>query len=227
MSLYTRSLIVLVTTLGSLALQLGLWWHVKAAGELEDVALLRSLADSMPKQFGDWVGEDLEVAEIAQYGDDYFKRAYVNQKNGQQLSLWMVYSKTGEDRGHHPEICLTGAGMAEDERARGKVEVPGHAAPIQQYLYGRPGSSQWIYYWYYTLKSPQKPGQSDLQQLYQKMQRRESSVTLEVFAPRMTQDSEQFAREFVVAVDKHMQGQLPKSAVRGSQRSPVKRVDEE
>ncbi len=227
MSTYTRCLLAIGTLVACLAVQVGLWWHVQAAGALQDVELLRSLADSMPMKFGDWQGQDLEVAEIAQYGDDYFKRMYVNQKNGQQLSLWMVYSKLGEDRGHHPEICLTGAGLAEDVRGRQAMEVPGQKAPVQQYLYGRPGSSQWVYYWYYTLKSSNKSGLTDLQLLYQRMQRRESSVTIEVFVPNMSAETEKIAQEFVAAVDQHMQGQLPAAAVRGSQRSPVKRVDEE
>ncbi|HTN77130.1 MAG TPA: EpsI family protein [Pirellulaceae bacterium] len=227
MSFLQRSLIALLLLGASLAVQGGLWWHVQSAGDLQDVAMKRAFVEAVPKELGDWVGDDLPISDIAMYGEDQLKRHYVHRKTGHALTLWLVYSRDGKDRGHHPEICLQVSGMSELARGRGEVQVPGQTAPIHQYLYGRAGHHQWIYYWHYTLKSPRQAGITEVQRLYQQMQRRESSVTLEVFAPENAPDAREQAVAFVQLIDTLMQQELPQPAVRGSQRSPVKRIDED
>jgi hypothetical protein len=140
----------------------------------------------------------------------------------------MVYSASGQDRGHHPEVCQKVAGRMENSAGSGTVQVEGEGAPVQQFLFGRHGELNWVYYWYYTLKSERGEGVSDLQRLYQRNRQRESSVTLQVFAenpdsnPRVRPD----VVEFVKLIDGLAQKKLPQGALRGSDRSPVKVVEE-
>lgn len=224
MSLYTRSLMAVVLLGAALAAQSGLWWHVTAAGPLPEVALERALNETLPLELGDWQGQDVEISDTSLYGDDHLKRVYVHRPTGQQVTLWIAYSKDGKDRGHHPEICLAVLGQSEDKSAQGAIEVPGHAAPIQQFRYGRPGQSQWIYYWHYTLKAEKGPETTELQRIYQRSQRRFSSITLEVFAPHVHPTTRDLAVEFVTLVDTTFQNHLPKTAIRGSNRTPVRRI---
>lgn len=225
MSIYSRSLIAF-TLLGlCLVVQGGLAWHATAAGALQDVSLKQPLETAVPRELGDWVGQDAEISDLARYGDDYLKRHYIHRKTGQVVTLWMAYSRHGEDRGHHPEICLTASGQAENPRGKQSITVAGQDGPIQQYLYGRQGKDQWIYYWHYTLKDPQMAETSVVQRLYQRSQRRESSVTLEVFAPNSSENAREGAVEFVTLIDQLMQQELPQPAIRDCRRAPVQRID--
>jgi hypothetical protein len=227
MSFVSRCVMTIVLLGLGLAAQSALWWHLRAAGPLPDVSLERPLAEVMPVEIGPWSGVDAEISDLALYGDDHLKRVYTHQETGQQLVLWMAYSKDGKDRGHHPEICTQVAGMSEVRGGAGEVacQAERHATPIQQFLYGRGSESHWIYYWHYTLKPPPQAGTDQFQRLYQRMQRRYSSLTLEVFARNLGPESREGAVEFVALVDEALQTDLPKEAIRGSDRTPVRRVD--
>lgn len=225
MSLLTRSLLALVLLGTALGVQTALWWHLQSAPPLANVAPKRALADAIPLEIGDFVGQDVEIAENLLYGDDHLKRTYVHKKTGQPITLWMIYSKVGEDRGHHPEICMAVAGQAENPQGRGALDVPGSEVPIQQFLFGRPGRQLWVYYWHYTLKPTREPGTSELQRVYQRLQRRFSSVTLHVSAYDALPQSRELAAEFVTQLDAAFQDDLPENAYRGSDRTPVRRID--
>jgi hypothetical protein len=161
------------------------------------------------------------------FGDQYVRRVYHHKQRRQSVSLWIVYSRAGEDRGHHPEVCMRVAGLPEDPTERGTFDVPGHRVPVQQYRFGMPGARQWVFYWYYTMPPPRGPEVTELQRFYQRLHRRPSSVTLEVFAPETSSDDGEYARQFVKLVDAAMQAHLGPTAVRGSQRLPVTVLGEE
>lgn len=226
MSFTSRAILALVLLGAALLCQTALLWHLSAAGPTPDIALPRKLGEIMPMQIGDWQGEELEVSELASYGDDHLKRVYVDAKTGQQVVLWMVYSKDGLDRGHHPEICTQVSGMAEDPSGQDSVLhlEKQHPAAIHQFLYRRGNDSQWIYYWHYTLKPPPDDGVTQLQRKYQLNHNRYSSMTLEVFAPNAAPISRELAIDFVKLVDSTLQADLPPHAVRGSDRKPVRRI---
>jgi len=195
--------------------------HVQAQGPSQVVPLARPLA-ALPFELGDWLGVDEEVEnKLWLYGDEYVRRKYTHRTRHQDIFVWLVYSGEGEDRGHHPEICLRVAGIAEDPAQRTTLAVDGHAAPVQQYRFGVVGATQWVFYWYYTLPSERLAELTDLQRFYQRLHRRPSSTTLEVFAPERDPEDGNYAREFVKLLDAAIQSHVGPNAVRGSQRKPV------
>lgn len=221
-----NSLILRIGLAGAILLggwfgQSGLEQHVTAPGPLPQVALLKPLSD-LPLQLGEWEGTDRPIEDQKLlYADQHLQRVYFHPERQQVVSVWLVYSKTGEDRGHHPEVCMAVAGKAEDPAQRAELPLPGHPAPAQQYRFGGQGDQQWVFYWHYTLL-PQKGAElSDVQRLYQRLHARPSSVTLEVFAPETEPEDGEHAREFVTLLDAAMQNHLGNTAVRGSRRTPV------
>lgn len=199
--------------------------YLEAAGPMPTIHLKHDLTE-FPTQLSEWQGVDLPQKNEG-YGDDNLFRTYENPDTKQALTLWMVYSEVGEDRGHHPEVCLKVAGNREDTRVRNALPVEGHGSPIQQYRFVAPdGSSQWVFYWHYTLMPP-RTGANELQLKYQRMHKRPSSLTIEVFAPETVIENADGAREFVRLVDHQIQQFVGPYAIRGSKRINVMVVDEE
>jgi hypothetical protein len=99
------------------------------------------------------------------------------------------------------------------------------AAPIQQFLYRNTDRALYMYYWHYTLRPPQQENIDDLQRLYQRMQRRCSSMTIEVSTYDISPEARERTVAFVEAVDRALQKDLPPLAVRGSNRTPVRRLE--
>jgi exosortase len=187
---------------------------------------LRTPLAVFPRQLGRWQGKDVKVGEReAAVGDEAVKRVYVDPARRQRLTLWMVYSKVGADRSHHPEVCMAVAGHPEDRAARRSVAVPGHPEPILQYRFGRTGGRMRVFYWYYTLPGGESEGLDGLQRHYRGTHFRPSSVTIEVFAAENECD-EATAREFVALVDAAIQSQVGDGAVRESRRIPVTVINE-
>jgi len=199
--------------------------HLEAAGELATIPLTLPMAE-LPLTIGGWVGHDVEVTDENQrFGEDYVQRIYQLPGTRQHALVWIVYAADGEDRGHHPEICMAVAGKREITDARTTLEIPGDEQPVQQYRFGSEHDSQWVFYWHYTLNPPPNEELDDLQRTYQRMRRRPSSMTLEVFAPGGADVKP--LEEFITALDKSVHEHLPPHAVRGSRRSPVIQVDTE
>jgi hypothetical protein len=218
----TRLIIVLVVGIVALAAQTALQAHLDAPGPIPPGMLTKKL-DQLPLQLGDWIGKDLALDESVVYTHpmEYLQRGYINVQTKQQVQLWVVYSEVGEDRGHHPEVCYPVAGQPEDFRARADIEVPGHKSPVQQLRYGKGSDMKLVYYWHYTLPSPETPDLDDLQRTYQRLRQRSASVTLQVFAPEQWPDTAEGAIEIVRLVDDAFQSLLGPNAVRGCQRLPV------
>lgn len=205
---------------GAFAAQAALTQQLQSGGPLPAAALNAPLAQ-LPLQLEQWHGADIPVTDPKlMFGEERVWRQYVHATTKQPLVLWAVYSSIGEDRGHHPEICMQVAGKPEDKSARKTCEVPGHAAPVQQYLFGVPGDRQWVFYWHYTLQPPDSDSHW-IKRTYQRLRQRPASVTIEVFAPCMDDESSTAAQEFVRMVDAALQSQLGDRAVRGSRRLPV------
>lgn len=199
--------------------------YLEAAGPMPTVHLKQPLAN-LPTSLGEWDGEDLPPAEGAIYGDDYAFRSYRNRRTQQTLTLWVVYSEVGEDRGHHPDVCMKVAGKVEDKAAARTFPVEGHSAPIQQYRFLDADGSMSVFYWHYTMQPPPDPSTSALQRRYQALHKRPSSMTIEVFAPERVAEDAEKAREFVRLIDAELQRFVGPHAVRGSKRIPVMVVDE-
>ncbi|MCA9245655.1 MAG: exosortase-associated EpsI family protein [Planctomycetales bacterium] len=195
--------------------------HLAPASALPPGELAHPLA-ALPLAIDGWRGEDRQVLdERALYADQHLNRGYVNADGQQAALVWMAYSASGADRGHHPEVCMAVAGRPEDVSARREIEVPGHAAPIQQYRFGHEGDRQLVFYWYYTLPTDGAEKLDGFQRAFRRFRSRPASVTVEVFAPEIDQFSAAAAQRFVAALDKQIQTLVGPTAVRGSQRIPV------
>ncbi|MEX1098723.1 MAG: exosortase-associated EpsI family protein [Planctomycetales bacterium] len=224
-SLVLRTGVVAVLLAAAGAGQYALLEHLSAVEEVPPTPLAQPLA-ALPAALGPWSGEDKEIEEQLMIGDDRLSRVYVDGPRGQKVTLWMVYSGTGEDRQHHPEICMAVAGQPEDPGVRQTLAVPGDPHPVQQYRFGRTGKSQWVFYWHYTLPAAAAEGRelSAAQQLHRKLRRKTGSVTIEVFAPESAPTDVEGARDFVRLVDAAVRKLVPEGSVRGSERVPVKYV---
>ncbi|QDU58177.1 exosortase-associated EpsI family protein [Aeoliella mucimassa] len=71
------------------------------------------LQTGIPKEFGDWVGEDNEVAEDVRKlagADGYIDRIYRNKKTNEQVSIWFIVGHFRQVSQHTPNICYVNAG---------------------------------------------------------------------------------------------------------------------
>lgn len=204
-----------------LVLQAASLGYLKSAGPLPSVALKKSLAE-FPMTLGKWQSKDLELTKDENYTDEHFKRAYYDPTTrNAALEFSMTYSSDGSDRGHHPEVCMANAGLPENPGARAQVEVDGSEVPVQRFLFGKSGEYILVYYWHYTLKPALNEETSQLQRLYQRLQRRPSSVTLQVFARYTDESDAEKFDQFIRDADAEFQKMLPEGAVRGNRRLPV------
>jgi len=217
----SRMILVAVVLALGLVGQLALRAHVQSAGALP-VGQLSQPLTALPLELGPWRGQDqpIENNDLL-YADEHQQRVYYHTNRQQALTLWIVYSGQGADRGHHPEVCMAVAGKPEDPAARKTLDLPGREAPVQQYRFGRPGDYQWVYYWHYTLPVPAHDQLSGIQKFYRSLRQRPASVTVEVFAPETSPDDPQYLGEFVQLVDAAMQPLVGSDAVLGSHRQPV------
>ena len=87
-------------------------------------AQLRQVADkpiqlevdlsNFPLQIGPWEGKDISIPVAIQRvarNDDFVSRAYVNQKTGQRVNLYIAFSARPRTMlGHRPQICYPASG---------------------------------------------------------------------------------------------------------------------
>jgi hypothetical protein len=82
-------------------------------------ALAASKVDlpKLPLELGDWKGEDAVLTDdqkkqmVQAEAVSYLVRRYVNQQNGDQISLMILCGHPGPMTTHTPEVCFTGAGF--------------------------------------------------------------------------------------------------------------------
>ena len=102
----------------------------------------------------------------------------------------------------------------------------GDEQAVQQYRFAGPtGDRQWVFYWHYTMPPVDPPDITGLQRLYQRLRRRPSSVTIEVFAPEHSGSDAEFARQFVALVDQALAAHVGPTGQRGNRRLPVTVVE--
>jgi hypothetical protein len=99
-----------------LALGLAAQKGIEATTAIARPALRAPLA-SLPRELGEWVGQDEAVdpriVREAQT-DDYLNRVYEDRRQpGRRLWLWMNYSREGLNLRHSPKICLPSGGWTE------------------------------------------------------------------------------------------------------------------
>lgn len=177
--------------------QFALAQHLKAAGELSFPTTLAPF-DTLPLEFRNpetgailWEGEDFaeqREATRVKLGfpvDDLLIRGYINP-NKYLARAYMVYSRAGEDRKHHPEICVRDvSGAPEDLPFRKTVPLSADGtrqAARFRFITGV-GQSVVVFYWHYTLTPNADPGRSKLQDLHQRIGVTAPSITVQVSMP--------------------------------------------
>lgn len=114
--------------------------------------------------------------------DDLLIRVY-RTEHGDWVRVYMVHSRAGEDRKHHPEICIRDVSGAPEDVAF-RVRVPLHAASraeAQRFRFWTGANrSIVVYYWHYTLEPLTVEGLSRLQRLHQRLGISPPSVTVQV-----------------------------------------------
>ena len=215
-------LAVLTAVLATAAVLDGALHRAMAApGRITTIAMQRPLA-ALPTELGEWLGVDTPVENSAfLYGDEHLNRVYRHRRTGQTLTVWMIYTTDGRDRSHHPEVCMRSIGCAEELDQRSALPLEGHPQPAQRFYFrnssGRAG--QWVYYWYYVFReaAPDQPPTA-WQRLVEKGGRMRSGMTVEIFAPQLTDGDAARTDDFTRQLDHALQTHLPNGAVRGSLR---------
>lgn len=130
----------------------------------------------------------------------------------------MVYTDDGRDRAHHPEVCLRAIGHAEVREQRQSVAVPGAGAPVERFFFRRPNgqSGQWVYHWYYVFRDAfdVQASPSLWQQLQRNLRFHRSGLSVEVFAPKLSDTDGDAADELVRRVAEHVARHVPPTADR-------------
>ncbi|MCE9531452.1 MAG: exosortase-associated EpsI family protein [Planctomycetes bacterium] len=221
----------------TIVLQVALKIHLQAAGADSFPGMAASLR-VLPEQFtfndgGSnrvWNGHDRPEltelqARLPYAADDLLLRDYQLQGSGLVVQLYLAYSRIGEDRKHHPEICIREVtGAPEDLSARQLISLdPEQRRQVQRFVFltGTTGRTA-VYYWHYTLL-PASTNNTFLQTIHQRLGQTPPSLTVQVSVNSAHQaDLKAIEASFLPALDAALRHeQLPASAVIGATRLPV------
>lgn len=170
-------------------------WHITAGGASGYPELPGRFAQ-VPTEFpagGNsllWHGVELDnVREETRKklpfdADDLSYRGYQTSDGRITANVYMVHSLVGEDRKHHPEVCIrevSGAPEVLSSRAQVPLSAPDRLAQRFRYQTGA-GRSLAVYYWHYAVR-PDVPLSSPLQQVHQAVGTARPSVTVQLTAP--------------------------------------------
>lgn len=187
------------------------------------IHLVRPLS-SFPETIGEWIGTDTPVErDYFLYGDDHLHRTYVNRQTRQVVTVWMVYTTDGRDRGHNPEVCMRSAGCQESLEKRTAVDLPGEGAPAERFYFrqqsGRAG--EWVTYWYHVFE-PSTDDQiktSPIPKLVERFMRVRSGITVELFFAEQTEADVAAADELARGIESSLADLLPPVTRRDSRRN--------
>ncbi|MFT3878646.1 MAG: EpsI family protein [Gemmatales bacterium] len=167
-----------------IALQFILHRHLNQVDTLPTVTTFSF--KELPWQLGAWKGqphpEAEKAAQVVDFADALTMRAYFDNK-GHAATVYLVYSATGRDRLHHPEVCLRDAGGAV-ELKHDRLTVPlqtnsNRYAVRFRYLRQRQERTV-VYYWHYTFMPPIREDQSLLQRVHLKQYDSWPGITVQV-----------------------------------------------
>jgi hypothetical protein len=166
------------------------------------------------------------AGKLPYHADDLLFRIYRREPNGPQAELYMVYSRLGDDRKHHPEICIRDvAGAPEDREGRKLIALDKENQRLVQrfrFLIGGARAPVTVYYWHYTLAPLQQTGRSWLQNLYRELRQMPPSMTVQVSTRSAPAEQEAIEREFLVEIDNVIRSTyLPADARIGYERLPI------
>jgi exosortase len=231
----TRGVAVALTLLvAGVAAQFALAAHIRSVGEFSYPPLAGRL-ELIPLTITDpngerlWVGQEMVEArdsaraKLPFRADDLVIRAYQNA-GGVYTQLYMVYSRAGEDRKHHPEICIREvSGAPEDVRFREQVPLSDGSSAQRFRFQTSAARAVVVYYWHYTPALIADPGQTRLQTLHQRVGVSAPSVTAQL---TVTTDQpaalEAVEKQLLPALDRAARERvLPAGTATGCNRIPI------
>lgn len=232
MSLSQRlTLCALVVAVGAAA-HYALVAHL-ASGPEGDFVGLRAELNSLPAEFpthsGTYQGKEHpgrpQLLKQVPFADEVLYRLYAGPSGEGAFLLYAAYSKTGEDRKHHPEVCLReAAGTPEDLAGRAQVPIrAGGGAFAQRFRFQiGTGGFMHLYYWHYTLPRNEEGPRSPLQALHQRLTAAAPSVTFQATTYSGGEELARFEKDVLPAIDAALAaGPLPPGCEVGNGRIPV------
>lgn len=170
-------------------------WHLSAAGEGSYPRMTGQFAQ-LPLEFPaadkypGWRGKELDKereetrAKLPFTADDLAYRAYASTDGRVGTRLYLVHSRAGEDRRHHPEVCIREvSGAPEVPNSRAEITLAGEGRVAQRFRYKvSGGQTVAVYYWHYTFQ-PSTRLWSPFQQIHQGIGTEKPSVTAQLTAP--------------------------------------------
>jgi exosortase len=230
--------IAVVCLLGGVLTEGGLIWYLHA-GETPAYPDLHAPFSRLPCELLSssqvWRGRDLPNleefrAKLPYHADDLLYRLYEAEPAGPAVYLYIVYSRQGDDRKHHPEICIRDAsGATEDRAMRRQITLDTEGRRWVMRFRFRTGVSQFttVYYWHYTLEAPPGTGQTLLRRLYQQQNYPMPSVTVQVSLFGGEKEAKAVEQGFLAAVDEALcRAHLPTPVHLGCERLPIALVRE-
>jgi hypothetical protein len=184
---------------------------------------------------GRWVGAHLpdidRLRERLKFQvDGLLSRAYRPTSGGPEVGLYAVYSRIGDDRKHHPEVCVRDvAGAPEDRSARAIVYLDSdNTRGVMRFRFRtRSDGYTTIYYWHYTLPAVSRAEQTFIQRLHQRLQNPAPSMTVQVSAFSPLEALAPVEKELIPALDEAIRKDyLPTGARIACDRLPIGLVRE-
>ncbi|MER3416364.1 MAG: hypothetical protein C4297_09170 [Gemmataceae bacterium] len=186
---------------------------------------LAELPETLPGPSAEtyWVREAQPPATwLAGFADEI--QACVYRYRGTQLvlSAYVTYSRKGDDRLHHPEICLGQVhGWPEDLTQRRLIYLRGDKArPVRRYVFEAPGAGPMVvYYWHYTLEPIFAGTPTLVQRLRYRLGHWPGSVTVQVACEQERPEVLQFVEAWDEALRRVC---LPEQVQMGCERTHIR-----
>lgn len=236
-----RMLITAAFLGGGLAVLFLMMSHLSGAGPSSFPELkgpIASLPQALPARADSpgWAGRDLEDldkfrAKLPFQVDDLMYREYAG-RGLPQAQVYMVYSKSGDDRKHHPEICIrevSGSPERIEDRAKVSLGAGDDSRQAQRFAFELArGDVLTVYYWHYTLMPREDAVRTPLQRIHSRIGVPSPSVTVQVYVRSpAAADRATIEQLFLPAIDKAMTERVvPEGTDVGSHRLPVGLVRE-
>jgi hypothetical protein len=240
MSLSARLVLINILLIAGFAAQWGLTMHLDHGVELIYPELRKPLADvplgfptdgkTVANECQGWIGktnphEELIRKQLPFAPDGLVSRTYVSCTAPISLNLYMVHSKRGEDRKHHPEICIRDVtGAPEDLSARKILHLNGdEERPIQRFRFHTGGTEDTtVYYWHLTFPRIPREGETNLQVLYQTVSKPPPSITVQVTTLAKMDELAAIEKTFLTELDRALRARhLPEGTLMRCDRLPI------
>jgi hypothetical protein len=219
----------------ALAVQTGLLVHMVFGPDNTYPAMLKSFSE-LPSSLREKVPEETAltwsfVAHPAEKeirprlpfvpADLVYRYCKCEQRNVDAV-CYIVHSEDGEDRKHHPEICIRDVqGVPEDKSGRENLRL-GEDRPVQRFSFKRsPSEAVTVYYWHYTFAPEPREGQSRLQLLYQTFSRNPPSVTVQVSTTAGREHWPMIEKTLLAPLEQQLREHLPATIKMGCDRLPI------